>query len=119
MGIIAEKWGIDERVQLTVHRAAGLRRLAGLIGRAELSPSTALRIPGCRSVHSCFMHLALDVLFVDAAGYVIEVRRLATWRFASCASADQVFELRAGDASRLGIVPGSRLTLRQSQEGSR
>ena len=51
MGIIAEQWLITEYVHLSVHRATGLRKLTGLIGRAELAPATALRSARCRSVH--------------------------------------------------------------------
>lgn len=118
MGIIAEQWVIDQQVHLAVHRATGLRRLTGLIGRAELEPGVALGFSRCQSVHSCLMRNTLDVAFVDAAGYVLAVRSLAPWRFASYHRAARVLELRAGEASRLGIVPGAQLTTTSPQEGT-
>lgn len=119
MGIIAEQWLIDQRVHLTVHRATGLRRLTGLIGRAELPNGVALGFPRCQSVHTCLMRRPIDIVFVDVAGYVLAARKLAPWRFASYHRAAYVLELRAGESSRLGIVPGAQLTKTGPQEGSR
>lgn len=117
MGIIAEQWSAGERVHLAVHRATGVRRLTGLIGRSELGSAAALRFTRCRSVHGLLMARAVDVVFSDADGRVVEVRALAPWRFARCAAAAQTFELRAGEAARLGIVPGVHLIQTDPEEG--
>ena len=109
MGIIAEQWLIAEDVHLSVHRATGLRRLTGLIGQGELSPVAALRFARCRSVHGFGMTRDLDVVFVDSAGAVVSVHLLSPWRIVSDRSASDAFELRAGEAGRLGIVPGSQI----------
>lgn len=119
MGIIAEQWQIDQRVHLTVHRATGIRRLTGLIGRPELDEATALGFARCQSVHSCLMRRPIDVVFIGAGGYVLAVRGLAPWRFASCHRSRYALELRAGESARLGLAPGARLTKTVSQEGSR
>lgn len=115
MGIIAERWLVDEGVHLSVHRATGLRRLTGLICRDELPAGAALRFARCRSVHGLGMRRAVDVLFVDAGGVVTSVRQLAPLRCASDRSATHAFELRAGEARRLGIAAGSRI--KQLTEG--
>jgi uncharacterized membrane protein (UPF0127 family) len=109
MGIIAERWIVNESVHLEVQRAIGLRRLTGLIGRRALDRSAALRFTHCRSVHGLGMRLPLDVVFARADGVVTSVRRLRPWRLVSDRSADESFELRAGEARRLGIVAGSQL----------
>lgn len=109
MGIIAERWLINERVQLSVHRATGLRRLTGLLGRAELPFATALCLTHCRSVHGLGMTRPFDVVFISEGGTVTTVRRLAPWRFAGDRAATCALELRAGEARRLGIAAGSQL----------
>ncbi len=109
MGIIAERWLIDEGVHLTVHRATGVRKLFGLLGRSELAPATALLLDDCRSVHGIGMTRSIDVAFLDAAGRVTSVRRLLPLRVICDRSASQALELRAGEAFRLGIVAGSNI----------
>jgi uncharacterized membrane protein (UPF0127 family) len=110
MGIIAERWLINECVHLSVHRATGLRTLTGLIGRAELRPGTALRLARCRSVHGVGMGHELDVVFLGGDGAITSIRRLAPGRLATDRAAADAFELRAGEAARLGLVAGARLT---------
>lgn len=117
MGIIAEQWVAGQRVHLTVHRATGLRRLTGLIGRPEPAGATALRFTRCRSVHSALMSRPIDVVFADAVGCVLEVRSLPPWRLVWCGRAAQTFELRSGEASRLGITPGVHMIQIDPEEG--
>jgi uncharacterized membrane protein (UPF0127 family) len=109
MGIIAEQWVIDECVHLSVHRATGLRRLTGLIGRRELAAAGAMRFARCCSVHGIGMTRSLDVVFVDSRGTVTSVRALAPWRVVGDRSAVDAFELRRGEAAQLGIVAGSQV----------
>ncbi len=110
MGIIAEQWTIDQRVQLTVHRARGLTRLTGLICRAAPPAGCALLLTRCRAVHTHGMRHPIDVVFADSQGRVRDVRELSPRRFASCRSATQTFELRGGEATRMGIRRGAVLT---------
>lgn len=109
MGIIAETWQTDEGVQLSVHTAAGLRRLTGLLGRAALPHATALRFTSCRSVHGVGMTIAIDVVFIDRAGLVTSVRELQPFRFVRDAAAVETLELRRGEAAARGIRVGSHL----------
>ncbi len=113
MGIIAEQWLAGEGVQVAVHRARGLSRLTGLLLRGAPQAGEAFLIPRCSSVHGIGMREPLDAVFV-AAGRVLAVRELRPLRVASCHAAEAVFELRSGEAARLGLVPGT--ALRRSNE---
>ncbi len=48
-------------------------RLAGLAGMRALPPRTALLIPRCRSVHTFGMRFALDLIWLDGKGRVVDV----------------------------------------------
>jgi hypothetical protein len=94
-----------------VQRFAGLERMrmlgvvvpvattwrARLLGLALLPRKDAdpgLLIPGCRSVHTFGMRFALDLVFLDELGKVVELRcGLRPGRVARCPDADAVLEL--------------------------
>ncbi len=91
-------------------------RLRGWMGREDVSPGEALYLPGCASVHTCFMRIPIDVVFVDRATTVLAVRPdLAPWRFAAHVGAWGVVELPAGRAAAAGIVPGMRLSVADAE----
>lgn len=94
-------------IALFLHRATGWARLRGLIGRPPPGPGAALMFFKCRSVHGWLMRYPIDVVFVDDAWRVMRVVRLRPWRAVSCRRAAHVLELRAGEAERLGLVPGA------------
>jgi len=96
---------------LVVHRAVRLAdRLRGLIGSPAPAPGHALLISPCAAVHTAFMRYPIDVVFVDARGTVRKlVPALAPWRSATCLAARHTLELAAGEATRLGLVPGARI----------
>lgn len=50
-------------------------RLLGLAGLARERAGAGLLIPRCASVHTFGMRFALDLLFLDAEGNVVAVRR--------------------------------------------
>lgn len=84
-----------------VARGVG-QRLLGLIGLAELPPGSALLFPGCDSVHTAWMRMAIDVVFLDTCGRVLKVRRsLPPWRVTRCRGAAAVLECPAGGADAL------------------
>lgn len=72
-------------------------RLSRLLGLALLQSERAgpgLLIPRCRSVHTFGMRFALDLVFLDAGGRVVETRRgVRPRRVARCRGAAQVLEL--------------------------
>jgi uncharacterized membrane protein (UPF0127 family) len=76
-----------------------------LLGLAHLDLEAApagLLIPRCRCVHTFGMRFALDVLFLDEAGAVVE-RRLAVppRRHASCGKASAVLEIPTGKGGEI------------------
>ncbi len=84
-----------------VARTAG-QRLLGLMGLRAMPPGSALLFPGCDSVHTAWMRMAIDVVFLDADGRVLAVRhRLRPWRVARFRGAVAVLECPAGAADAL------------------
>jgi uncharacterized protein len=74
-------------------------RCARLLGLALLERSEAgegLLIPRCRAVHTFGMRFALDLVFLDPGGRVVELRRsVPPRRLARCRAAVAVLELPA------------------------
>jgi uncharacterized membrane protein (UPF0127 family) len=92
--------------------ARPLRRMRGLLGRAELPAGEGILLRPAASVHTFFMRFPIDVVFLDVDGIVLEVRpELPPWRAAGHRGAKAVVELAAGEAARRGIRPGERLEL--------
>lgn len=108
-GIIAERWQVDDRLQLVVHRATGLSRLRGMIGRRIEKAPTAMLFDHCRSVHGIGMLRSLDVVFLDRGGTVISVRRLRPFGLLAERAASQALELPAGGAAQAGIDVGKKI----------
>jgi uncharacterized protein len=87
-----------ERTELLGHEvpvATGpLSRLLGLALLPRDRAGAGLLIPRCRSVHTFGMRLRLDLLFLDAGGRVIDLRRgVPPGRFVRCPGAVAVLEL--------------------------
>ena len=80
----------------------GGQRLLGLMGLRAMPPGSALLFPRCASVHTAWMRMAIDVVFLDADGRALAVRhRLRPWRVARCRAAVAVVECPAGTADVL------------------
>ncbi len=85
-------------------------RARGLLLRRPLDDRSALLLERCRSIHTCGMRYAIDVLFCDDRGTILQiVESLPPWRFAQDPHAQNVWELRAGTARRMGLRTGDRL----------
>ena len=76
---------------------------------AACRPGSALLFPGCDSVHTAWMRMAIDVVFLDADGRVLAVRRGCArggWRAAAarrrCWSARRA---RADAAAQRAVLP--------------
>lgn len=92
-------------------------RLRGLLGGRVLPAGHALLLAPCRAIHTVGMSRAIDVVFVDRDGVVLELRRgLGAGRIAFCRRAAGVLELGAGEAWRLGLWPGSRVRFVEGRE---
>lgn len=81
-------------------------RLRGLLGRPSLSSGTGLLIPGATAVHSLGMRFPIEVVWLDDALHVVEVRVLRPGRLTvPRPRARHVLECPVGT----GLRPGERL----------
>jgi uncharacterized membrane protein (UPF0127 family) len=103
---------------LIAHRAevadGVLRRALGLIGRRDWSTADGLVIEPCNSVHTFFMRLPIDVVFVASDGRVLRtVGALRPWRIGPIVFGSRwVLELPIGTLDRTGTVAGDHLERR-------
>ena len=64
------------------------------------------------AIHTFFMRFPIDAVFLNRELQVVGVTpELKPWRWARRAGARAVLELGAGEADRVGVRPGERLTL--------
>ena len=97
-----------------------LARFRGLLGAAGLPAGEGMLFPGTSSVHTHFMRVAIDVVFLDHDGCVISIRHaLRPWRMAAAKAARAVLELAAGECERLGLAEGDVLEATRPEPGSR
>jgi uncharacterized protein len=90
-----------------------LTRLKGLLGRRGLEQGEGLLLRPAASIHTFFMRFAIDAVWVDRDLNVVGVSHdIAPWRAAACRGARGVIELAAGEARRIGVSAGDKLTLR-------
>lgn len=86
------------------------RRLLGWMGRRYIAPHEVMCLLPCSAVHTCFLRVPIDVVFLAADGTVLRrLDGLPPWRFARSSGASAVLELAAGGAARIGLVVGARL----------
>ncbi len=92
------------------HAKGPLERMRGLLGRT-LDPGQGMVIEPCSSVHTFFMAVPLDLLFVDAEHRVLRaIPTLLPWRLSPfIRGARYVVELPAGAAE--GTLAGHCLAL--------
>ncbi len=88
-----------------------MARFKGLMGVAELPLGDGLHIAPCNSVHTFFMKIPIDVLFLDASRQVIDIAHaIAPWRVSRVYfNAKSVLELPAGTAAASKTEAGDRL----------
>jgi uncharacterized membrane protein (UPF0127 family) len=85
-------------------------RMRGLLGREDLAPDEGVLLRPAGSIHTFFMHFAIDVVFLDRDGRVVRiVEHVRPWRTAAARGARAVLELRAGESARRGLRPGDML----------
>ena len=89
-----------------------LERALGLWAQGPLMNDELLRIAPCRAVHTLGLRIAIDLVFVDRAGRVLDlVPALPPNRIASRWGAWAVWEAPAGWLQSRPIRDGSRLEL--------
>ena len=87
-----------------------LRRMKGLLGRAELPSGEGLLLRPASSIHTFFMRFPIDAVFLDRELVVRRVvPRLKPARLAVALRSHAVLELPAGECERRGLVSGDRL----------
>ena len=86
-------------------------KFRGLMLERELAPDEALLLQRCNSVHTCFMKIPIDVLFLSLDGTVCHVlEEMRPWRFSPVVRrARHVLECCSGTAHRLQITVGTRV----------
>jgi uncharacterized membrane protein (UPF0127 family) len=86
-------------------------RLKGLLGVRGLAAGDGLLITPANQVHTHFMAMPVDVLYVDASNVVIDIdRALRPWRIGRHRrGAQSVIELPSGTAARTGSSVGDQL----------
>lgn len=107
-----------ERTRVVCERCTladtALRRVRGLLGRSGLDPGEGILLRPAPAIHTWFMRFPIDVVFIDKRLKVVGVsEELRPWRFGRAKGAHSAIELAAGEARRLGIATGDRLTLTQ------
>ena len=86
-------------------------RAHGLLGRSGVDG--AFVISPCRSVHTIGMKFALDVAFLDDAGFVLKIVRMRRNRVGlPVRRARTVVEAEAGAFERWGLHVGDQVELR-------
>jgi len=90
-----------------------MERLLGLMGRRALAEGQGLYFPRCRSLHTCFMRFALDLVFLDEERRVVRIRRkVGPWRAAQGPStADSVLEVASGWLSESALREGDAVEM--------
>jgi len=96
-----------------------LKRFKGLMLKSRPARSHGLlfafRKKGRHSVHTCFMRFAIDLVYLDDNGRIVEIKEnLCPWRFYRPKSgAKYLLELPAGDANIFGLHLGQQLKIEE------
>src|SRR5687768_13937149 len=88
-----------------------LRRGVGLMGRRGWSASDGLILTGCNSIHTFFMRMPIDVVYLDRANRVLRADgEVKPWRLGPIVwKAKTVVELPSGTIERTGTKAGDLL----------
>lgn len=95
-----------------------LERLRGLMGRKDFPMGSALHIAPCSSIHTFFMRIPIDVLFLDAQLRVVDaVDALPPWRASKLYfDARSTLELPAGTIRASLTQAGDELAFETAPE---
>ena len=93
-------------------------RFIGLMGKKKLDFGEGLHIVPCNSIHTFFMRIAIDALFLNRERKVVKVYgALPPWRLSGIFfSARSVLELPAGTADASGTLAGDQLFFEQIEQ---
>ena len=90
-----------------------ISRFFGLMGRTDLPEGEGMVIAPCSGVHTMFMRIPIDVLYVSGEGQVVRIdEAMRPWRMGRIVrGARYVVELPAGTAARTGTQVGDEIAL--------
>lgn len=73
-------------------------RVMGLMFKKEMNSAEGLLIEPCNSIHTCFMKISIDVLFINKKNEIVHIiKNMKPWRFSSIyLKSKKVLELNAG-----------------------
>jgi uncharacterized protein len=105
---------IANRVRLA--STSGTRR-KGLLGVTRLDENSGLWIVPCEAVHTFWMQIPIDTVFLDRKGSIKKIRaNLKAWRLAIDLRAHSVLELAAGVLEKSGTQVGDRLLFERNPD---
>jgi uncharacterized protein len=85
-------------------------RMRGLLGHPALEQEQGLLIIPCSSIHTFFMHYAIDLVFLNKNWQIKKlISALKPWRMAWGPGAAMVLEMQAGTIVRRGLALESTL----------
>ena len=92
-------------------------RLFGLMGKKDLPFGAALHIAPCNSIHTFFMRIPIDAVFLDKQLKVVKVcSAMVPWRISSIYfGAHSVLELPSGTSLASGTVEGDQLVFQRAE----
>ncbi len=88
-------------------------RFKGLMGRTDFPPGAGLHIDPCTSIHTFFMKIPIDVLFLTRGLVVVDtIDAMPAWRTSRVYfGARSVLELPAGTMRATQTAPGDQLAV--------
>ena len=88
-----------------------ISRFLGLMGKKHLPENEAIVFPNCSSIHTFFMRMPIDVVYVSAHGQVVKILLgLKPWRMLlPVKQAVHVIEMSARMTERKNICVGDSL----------
>jgi len=88
-------------------------KFRGLMGVRHLPPGDGILIAGCNSVHTHFMRIPIDVLYIDENNCVVDIDpSMATWRIGRTRKgAAAVVEVPSGTTARTHSAIGDQLLI--------
>ncbi|MDY7228740.1 DUF192 domain-containing protein [Hyalangium rubrum] len=91
--------------------ASFVSRFKGLMGRRSLVFGEGMHIVPCNSIHTFFMRIPIDVVFLDPEGRIVkQIPAMPAWRMSSVYfKAHSVLELPAGTLEASQTQEGDRL----------
>lgn len=87
-------------------------RFMGLMGKKEMGKNEAIIFPRCNSIHTFFMRMPIDVVFVSQNGRIVRIyNALNPWKMlAPVKGAKHAVEMAAGCSAEKALREGDMLT---------